>query len=261
MRLADVTGKADSDDWPGHKIESVRHGTNSDERPGQALAHRIRTPMVRPAVTAAAGQDRCSCCSQRCRGRFRGRDSILRKRDVRAQQAPASLHSLSVCAVFDETSPTRKLSHAANAGCHPLADRGNDLYESTLHPKLRALFWRSKSCRIGCGNPLAGPGAVVTVLRAAGHAVIASDLVDYGFPLHFQRDFLDIATALIDVEAIDYESTLQGRSAFVAHALDLCPRVVMLLRFAFLEFGMRRPPIFDRGQLARVACLHAIDCR
>src|SRR5262249_4705713 len=38
---------------------------------------------------------------------------------------------------------------------------------------------------------------------------------------------------------------------FVAHALELYPHVVMLLRLAFLE-SERRSPLLDRGLLARV---------
>src|SRR6476646_2326982 len=40
-------------------------------------------------------------------------------------------------------------------------------------------------------------------------------------------------------------------SAFVQHALHLCPRVVMLLRLAFLESERRRDILENRG-LARV---------
>ena len=38
---------------------------------------------------------------------------------------------------------------------------------------------------------------------------------------------------------------------FVTHALELCPRVVMLLRLAFME-SERCTPILDSGHLARV---------
>jgi hypothetical protein len=38
---------------------------------------------------------------------------------------------------------------------------------------------------------------------------------------------------------------------FVAKALELCPKVIMLLRLAFLE-SERRSPILDNGTLARV---------
>ena len=176
---------------------------------------------------------------------------------MRAQQAPASLHSLSVCAVFDETSPTRKLSHAANAGRHPLADRGRDVYE-TPPEATRALLAVEKLPH-WLWEPAAGPGAIVSVLRAAGHAVIASDVMDYGFPLHFQRDFLDTTAALIDVEAIVTNPPYRDAQQFVAHALDLCPRVVMLLRLAFLESERR-------SRFSTVANSHActssrIDCQ
>ena len=40
-------------------------------------------------------------------------------------------------------------------------------------------------------------------------------------------------------------------SEFVAHAIELCPKVVMLLRLAFLE-SERRTSILDGGKLARV---------
>jgi hypothetical protein len=40
-------------------------------------------------------------------------------------------------------------------------------------------------------EPCCGPGRIVNVLRAAGHTVIGSDLVDYGDPTHhYGRDFL-----------------------------------------------------------------------
>jgi hypothetical protein len=39
-------------------------------------------------------------------------------------------------------------------------------------------------------EPCAGHGAMVRVLRAHVHAVIASDVEDYGFPVHFVRDCL-----------------------------------------------------------------------
>ena len=42
----------------------------------------------------------------------------------------------------------------------------------------------------GVWEPAAGRGAIVSVLRDRGHAVIASDITDHGFPLHFVRDFL-----------------------------------------------------------------------
>ena len=112
--------------------------------------------------------------------------------------------------MYDETSP-RKLSHAANAGRHSLADRGHDVYE-TPPEATRALLAVEKLPH-WLWEPACGPGAIVTVLRAAGHAVIASDIVDYGFRLHFRRDFLETTTAPSDIRSRRHESALQGRPA------------------------------------------------
>jgi hypothetical protein len=98
-------------------------------------------------------------------------------------------------------------------------------------------------------NPQRHP--FVRVLRDAGHAVIASDLVAYDFALHFQRDFLTVDKVPDGVEAIVTNPPFHIANEFVAHALELCPRVVMLLRLAFLE-STRRSPILEEAGLARI---------
>ena len=102
-------------------------------------------------------------------------------------------------------------------------------------------------------EPACGRGAIVQVLREAGHAVIASDLIDYGFPTHFNgRDFLN---GVQGAEPAAKRSSRIPRSSWPSnsstHALDLCPRVDMLLRLAFLECERRRGILEGRG-LARV---------
>jgi hypothetical protein len=131
----------------------------------------------------------------------------------------------------------------------PLADRGDDLYE-TPAVAVEALL-RAEQLPHHLWEPAAGRGAIVNVLRAAGHAVLASDLVDYGEPTHFaRRDFL--MERLPDkVEAIVTNPPYKLAEQFVAHALDLCPRVMMLLRLAFLESDRRSDILEGRG-LARV---------
>jgi hypothetical protein len=146
------------------------------------------------------------------------------------------------------------LDRAANAGRHALSDRKDDLYETpaqAVHALLRVeriphVVW----------EPACGPGSIVTVLRDAGHEVIATDLVDYGCPDSASgRDFLmewDSMWALpYQCDAIVTNPPFKLAEQFVAHALKLCPRVVMLLRLAFLESD-RRSAILDAGQLARV---------
>jgi hypothetical protein len=142
------------------------------------------------------------------------------------------------------------LTHAANAGRHSLAERGDDLYE-TPPQAVRALLQVERIPQI-VWEPACGPGSIVTVLRNAGHTVFASDLVDYGCPDSQSRiDFLMERTAPAGVEAIVTNPPYRLAEQFVEHALKLCPRVVMLLRLAFLE-SERRSPFLDRGQLARV---------
>lgn len=101
-------------------------------------------------------------------------------------------------------------------------------------------------------EPAAGRGAIVNVLRAAGHEVLASDLIEYGDPTHFaHRDFLLEWKTPDGCEMILTNPPYKLAAKFVAHALDLCPRTVMLLRLAFLESDRRRDLLEKRG-LARI---------
>jgi len=104
-------------------------------------------------------------------------------------------------------------------------------------------------------EPACGRGAIVNVLRDAGHDVVASDIEDYGIPItapgYWCRDFLLEHRAPTGTEAILTNPPYKLAADFVRHALKLCPRVVMLLRLAFLE-STSRTDILDGGKLARV---------
>jgi hypothetical protein len=141
------------------------------------------------------------------------------------------------------------LSHSTQSGRHPLSVRGRDLYE-TPACAVEALLRVEQPPR-WVWEPAAGRGAIVKVMRDRGHAVIASDIYDYGFPLHFVRDFLKEKRAPAGTELILTNPPYRSATEFVTHALKLCRRVIMLCRLAFLE-SERRAPILDRGQLARV---------
>jgi hypothetical protein len=131
-----------------------------------------------------------------------------------------------------------------------IAQRGHDLYETPPEATRAVLEVERLPRRVW--EPACGRGAIVRVLRAAGHQVVASDLVDYGDPTHFyRRDFLTERRAPDGVEAIITNPPYSLAEQFVGHALELCPRVVMLLRLGFLE-SERRRPILDNGMLARV---------
>lgn len=69
-------------------------------------------------------------------------------------------------------------------------------------------------------EPAAGRGAIVTVLRTQDHAVIASDIIDYGFQLHFTADFLTRRTMPAGCEAVVTNPPYQLAEQFVAHACN-----------------------------------------
>lgn len=135
----------------------------------------------------------------------------------------------------------------------PLADRRDDLYE-TPPCAVRALLAVEEIPSGAVWEPACGPGAIVRVLRAAGHEVWSTDLVDYDSPDQDQAgiDFLlEHGAAPYYVGSIVTNPPFKLADQFVRHALMLCPRVFMLLRLAFLE-SERRTGILDSGWLRRV---------
>jgi hypothetical protein len=140
------------------------------------------------------------------------------------------------------------LDHSFQSGRHPPADRGADLYE-TPGCAMEALL-RVEQSPHWLWEPAAARGAVCNVLRDRGHAVIASDLVDYGFQLHFVPDFLATTKVPTGTEAILTNPPFKIIGPFIAHALDLCPRVIMLARLAFLQADCWTEILEHRG-LAR----------
>lgn len=142
------------------------------------------------------------------------------------------------------------LDRSCQAQSHPLAERGNDLYE-TPAVATQALL-RVERLPRKLWEPAAGRGAIVRELRSAGHEVIASDLVDYRQPTHFaRRDFFLELKRPDGCQAIVTNPPFKHAGKFVAHALELCPRVIMLLRLAFME-SERRRGILEGCGLARI---------
>src|SRR5262249_34104609 len=142
-------------------------------------------------------------------------------------------------------------THAANPGRAPLAVRRDDLYE-TPPEAVHALLAYEKLPDGAVWECACGPGAIVRVLRAAGHRVYATDLVDYGLDdAESGVDFLMEREPGFYVGTILTNPPYKLAEQFVRHALTLCPKVIMLLRLAFLE-SERRRAILDNGMLARV---------
>jgi Protein of unknown function (DUF3102) len=135
-------------------------------------------------------------------------------------------------------------------GMDSYAERGNDLYE-TPPGAVRALLDVEKF-EGPIWEPACGPGSIVRVLRAEGHRVVATDLVDYGCPDSTGgQDFFQQQQAPKGVRTILTNPPFMHADDFVRHALKLVPRVALFLRLAFLETESRSD-ILDGGQLARV---------
>jgi hypothetical protein len=136
------------------------------------------------------------------------------------------------------------ITHSANPGRHRLAERRDDVYETppeAVHALLKVEALPHNIWECACG-----PGSIVEVLREAGHEVYATDLVDYGCPdsksrIDFLMEWAPYAGAIVT------NPPYKLASQFVAHAITLCPRVIMLLRLAFLE-SRRRSDLLDRGR-------------
>jgi hypothetical protein len=133
------------------------------------------------------------------------------------------------------------------------SERGNDLYETP--PQATRALLKVEQLPYRIWEPACGRGAIVNVLRGVGHEVVASDIANYGIPItapgNWGRDFLLERTAPAGTGAIITNPPYRSAAAFVRHALDLCPRVIMLLRLAFLE-STGRTDILESGRLARV---------
>lgn len=145
---------------------------------------------------------------------------------------------------------TGALSHTANAGRHSLKDRRDDLYETP--PAATEALLRHEPLPINIWEPACGRGAIAKVLHRNGKRVWSSDLVDHGYvDARARVDFLLEKSAPFEDGAIVTNPPYKLAGEFVSHGLTLLPKVVMLLRLAFLE-SERRRPILDSGHLARV---------
>jgi hypothetical protein len=145
------------------------------------------------------------------------------------------------------------LDHSCQVQRHTLAERGDDAY-FTPPPATEALLRRvqlpHRLWECACGDCT----GILDVLRAHGHEVIGSDLVDYGRPDCFsRRDFLMEWKVPDGCEGIVTNPPHKLAEEFVAHALKLCPRVIMLMRLAFFESD-RRDYILENCGLQRILC-------
>jgi hypothetical protein len=144
------------------------------------------------------------------------------------------------------------------------AERGHDCYPT--HPVAVHALMRAVRLPGVLWEPCCGDGAIVRVLRRAGHTVIAQDLVDYGCPdSRSGIDFLTETSAPPGCDTIVTNPPYMLAKEFVVKAMELVPPVIMLLRIAFIEAESRRD-ILDGGKFAayypfrnRVPMMHRLN--
>lgn len=142
------------------------------------------------------------------------------------------------------------LDLATGSARAPLSERGADFY-ATPPCAVRALL-AVEPIPLTCWEPACGDGAIVSILRDSGRAVIATDLNDWGCPDSKSGiDFLMEREAPAGVPAIVTNPPFKLAEEFVEHAIKLAPEVYMLMRLAFLE-GLRWRQKGFQDHLSRV---------
>ena len=138
----------------------------------------------------------------------------------------------------------------------PLAERGADLYETppeATQALLRVdpqLTWHY----LNIWEPACGRGAITRVLENSKprHAVHSSDLEDYDAGYIHGRDFLHETSAPVGTDAIVTNPPYKLAGEFAQHAIDLVPRVYLLLRLAMIEGERKKFRCFDDGSLRKI---------
>ena len=155
------------------------------------------------------------------------------------------------------------LDMATGNRMHAHEVRKHDLYE-TPAVAIRALMKIEKLPK-RIFEPAVGKGAIARELVAAGHSVVGTDLIDYGWegePYQARGgiDFLVLKPPAMmhGLDAIVTNPPFQLAEEFVAKAIELCPLVFMLLRVAFLE-GQRWEK--TRGLADHFARMHVFTPR
>jgi hypothetical protein len=136
---------------------------------------------------------------------------------------------------------------------HAFSARGCDCYETP--PEATRALLKAEQLPRRIWEPACGRGAIVNVLRSAGHDVVASDIMNYDIPItsptYWCRDFLLESAAPAGTQCVLTNPPYRSAAAFVRHALKLCPRAIFLLRLSFLE-SIGRTDILEGGKLAKV---------
>jgi hypothetical protein len=163
---------------------------------GRRSGHSAGAQPDRDRRSAGAQPDRRSAGTQRSAGAQPNR-RFVGAEDRRSAAAQPDCRSAGRGADH-----RRRLSAAAQPGRHPNAEHGLDLYETP--PAAVEALLRAEQLPRGLWEPASGRGAIVRVLRGAGHDVVASNIVDNGVELDFYADFLTLPVMPAGCEARDH---------------------------------------------------------
>jgi hypothetical protein len=125
-----------------------------------------------------------------------------------------------------------------------------NLYET--HPAATRALMKQEQLPYSIWEASCGPGAIVRVLRAAGHEVLATDQEDYHSPDQDLANFdftLQEKLPYPGIDAIVQNPPFNRQNEFIRKSLQLCRMSYFLLRVQYLE-GTRRDDI--QSKLARV---------
>lgn len=131
----------------------------------------------------------------------------------------------------------------------PIRERAYDLYETpacATRALIRTGEFLDGGSGIGIWEPCAGRGAISRELKAAGHAVLATDLVAYEGAdegIIAGRDFL-LERHRPRVSLIVTNPPYMHADAFIRHGLSLGLPVIVLLRLMAIE-GAKRSDLID----------------
>ncbi len=132
---------------------------------------------------------------------------------------------------------------------HNRADRGLDPYW-TPSAATSALL-KIENVPNSVADPACGSGAILNVLREAGHVVHGSDIVDYGWPHTVIRDYL-AGPILMNGVAIVTNPPFRLAREFIQKSLDdRAHFAAFLLCLNFLE-SVRRKKFFETHPPSRI---------
>jgi hypothetical protein len=102
-------------------------------------------------------------------------------------------------------------------------------------------------------EPACGRGDMAEVLKTAGHEVLSTDLIDYGYGRHEMARFVDfLEQSHLYCPNIVTNPPFKIAEKFLLHAIDLgAEKIALLVRLHFLE-GVKRAKIFARHPPVRV---------